>query len=84
VCSVCGEKPGAQVGSARVVVKDVLGSTLVEKQTCSTTISFWKWVALKWPKYGPREHKPFAHGDDEWKPLALLAAGCLILAYSAH
>jgi Zn2+/Cd2+-exporting ATPase len=79
VCSVCGEKPGAQVGSARVVVKDVLGSTLVEKQRCSTAISFWKWVALKWPKYAPREHKPFAHGDDEWKPLALLAAGCLIL-----
>ena len=79
VCSVCGERPGTQVGSSRVVVKDVLGSTLVEKQTCSTAISFWKWVALKWPQYAPREHKPFAHGDDEWKPLALLAAGCLIL-----
>ena len=79
VCSVCGERPGTQVGSSRVVVKDVLGNTLVEKQTCSTAISFWRWVALKWPKYAPREHKPFAHGDDEWKHLALLAAGCLVL-----
>ena len=79
VCSVCGERPGTQVGSSRVVAKDVLGSTLVEKQTCSTAISFWKWVALKWPKYAPREHKPFAHGDDEWKHLALLAVGCLVL-----
>jgi Cd2+/Zn2+-exporting ATPase len=79
VCGVCGERLGTQVGSSRVVVKDVLGSTLVEKQTCTTAISFWKWVALKWPKYAPREHKPFAHGDDEWKHLALLAAGCLVL-----
>ena len=39
----------------------------------------WKWVALKWPKYAPREHKPFAHTDDEWKHLALLATGCLVL-----
>ncbi len=68
-----------QVGSSRVVVKDVLGTTLIEKQTCSTAISFWKWIVLKWPKYAPREHKPFAHEDDEWKRLALLAAGCLVL-----
>jgi Cd2+/Zn2+-exporting ATPase len=79
MCSVCGDRPGTQVSSSRVVVKDVLGSTLVEKQTCSTAISFWKWVALKWPKYAPREHKPFAHDDDEWKHLALLAASCLVL-----
>jgi cation transport ATPase len=26
-----------------------------------------------------REHRPFAHEDDEWKQLALLAAGCLVL-----
>ncbi len=79
VCSVCGDKPATQVRSSRVVVKDVLGSTLIEKQTCPTAISFWKWIALKWPKYSPREHRPFAHEDDEWKQLALLAAGCLVL-----
>ena len=49
VCSVCGGKPAAQVGSSRVVVKEVLGSTLIEKQTCPTAISFWKWIAVKWP-----------------------------------
>jgi len=79
VCSVCGGRPAAQVGSSRVVVKDVLGSTLIEKQTCPTAISVWKWIAIKWPKYAPREHRPFAHEDDEWKRLAWLAAGCLVL-----
>jgi Cd2+/Zn2+-exporting ATPase len=79
VCSACGGKPAAQIGSARVVLKDVLGSTLIEKQTCPTAISFWKWIAVKWPKYAPREHRPFAQGDDEWKRLALLATGCLVL-----
>ena len=79
VCSACGGKPSTQVRSSRVVVKEVLGSTLIEKQTCPTAISFWKWIAVKWPKYAPREHKPFAQGDDEWKRLAVLAAGCLVL-----
>ena len=79
VCPACGAKPGTQVQGSRVVVKEVLGSTLIEKQTCTTAISFWRWIALKWPQYAPREHKPFAHGDDEWKRLALLAAGCLVL-----
>ena len=79
VCSACGGKPSTQVRSSRVVVKEVLGSTLIEKQTCPTAISFWKWIAVKWPKYAPREHRPFAQGDDEWKRLAVLAAGCLVL-----
>jgi Zn2+/Cd2+-exporting ATPase len=79
VCLVCGSKPAAQVRSTRVVVKNILGSTLIEKQTWPTAISFWKWIAVKWPKYAPREHRPFAHEDDEWKRLALLAAGCLVL-----
>ncbi|MGA7880152.1 MAG: hypothetical protein WCD63_04700, partial [Terrimicrobiaceae bacterium] len=61
------------------MVKEVLGSTLIEKQTCPTAISFWKWIAVKWPKYAPREHRPFAQADDEWKRLAVLAAGCLVL-----
>jgi hypothetical protein len=60
VCSACGGKPAEKVGSSRILVKDVLGSMLIEKQTCPTAISFWKWIALKSPKYAPREHKPFA------------------------
>ena len=78
-CAVCGEKPASQIQGARVVLKTIHGSTLIEKQTCPTAISFWRWVALKWPKYAPREHKPFdAHADNEWKPIALLAGGCLV------
>lgn len=34
VCPACGAKPGTQVQGSRVVVKEVLGSTLIEKQTC--------------------------------------------------
>jgi Zn2+/Cd2+-exporting ATPase len=79
LCSVCGGNPAAQVRSSRVVVNDVPDSTLIEKQTCPTAISFWKWIAVKWPKYAPREHRPFAQEDDEWKRLASLAAGCLVL-----
>ena len=78
-CAVCGGKPSAQVASSRVVVKTVHGSMLIEKQTCPTAISFWKWVSLKWPKYAPREHRPFEAGEDnEWKTMAALAAGCLV------
>ena len=78
-CAVCGEKPAGQIQGSRVVLKTIHGSTLIEKQTCSTAISFWQWIALKWPKYAPREHKPFdSHDDDEWKTMALLAGGCLV------
>lgn len=80
-CAVCGEKPSGQVQGSRVVVKSVLGNTLIEKQTCSTAISFWQWIALKWPRYAPREHKPFdegGHGEDEWKTMAWLAGACLV------
>jgi Cd2+/Zn2+-exporting ATPase len=79
VCAVCGASPSARVKSSRVVVKDVFGSTLIEKQTCPTAISFWRWIAVKWPKYAPREHRPFAEEDEEWKRLALLVASCLLL-----
>lgn len=76
-CVACGGKPSGQVEGPRVVVKSVLGNTLIEKQTCPTAISFWKWVSLKWPQYAPREHKPFDGDDAEWKTMARLAAGCL-------
>jgi Cd2+/Zn2+-exporting ATPase len=78
-CSACAGHPSAQVASPRVVVKSVNGSLLIEKHTCPTAVSFWKWISLKWPKYAPREHRPFGGGrDEEWKTLACLAAGCLV------
>jgi Cd2+/Zn2+-exporting ATPase len=76
-CVACGGHPASQVRNARVVVKSILGNTLIEKQTCPTAISFWKWISLKWPQYAPREHKPFDGDDAEWKTMARLAAGCL-------
>ncbi|HEY5792895.1 MAG TPA: hypothetical protein VIS74_06315, partial [Chthoniobacterales bacterium] len=86
-CVACGEKPSGQVLGSRVVVKSVLGNTLIEKQTCSTAISFWKWISLKWPQYAPREHKPFDGGEEEWRTMAWLAAGCLtfgLLGFAAE
>lgn len=86
-CIACGEKPSGQVQGSRVVVKSVLGNTLIEKQTCPTAISFWKWVSLKWPQYAPREHKPFDSGEEEWHTMAWLAGGCLafgLLGFAAE
>ena len=79
-CSQCGAQVGARTGAGRhgVVVKQVLGNTLIEKQTCSTAIHFWRWQALRWPKFVPRKlETPAPHAADEWKTLALQATGCL-------
>ena len=92
-CSECGEAIDSRAGQNRVVVKRVLGNTLVEKQTCSTAIHFWRWQDLRWPKFVPREMELLpakhaehdhehehghAHGEGEWKTIALQAAGCLL------
>ncbi len=95
-CVQCGDPIHAHrsgQGHGGVVVKQVLGHTLIEKQTCSTAIGFWRWQTLRWPKFVPRqmallpaaadhdhEHEHghgHAHGADEWKMLALQAGGCL-------
>ena len=93
-CAECGEPVDARAGKGRVVVKRVLGSTLVEKQTCQTAVRFWRWQDLRWPKFVPRELELLsshhhghgdhdhdhgqAHGEGEWKTIALQAAGCLL------
>ena len=104
-CAECGAviDTRAAGGSGRVVVKSVLGHTLIEKQTCTTAIRFWRWQNVRWPKFVPhtpqlRIEKKAAHahghdhehghphghehghehGPDEWKTLALQAAGCLL------
>jgi len=81
-CKVCGMTPQSQSASPRVVVKSVMGGTLIEKNTCTTAISFWRWIELKWPKYVPREHHPFEEDEDEWKTMAWLAGGCLLFGVS--
>ena len=87
-CAQCGSPVHAHragQGHGGVVVKQVLGNTLIEKQTCSTAIGFWRWQSLRWPKFVPRqmallpaevghEHEhgddhDHAHGPDEWKTL---------------
>ncbi len=54
-CSQCGESMDSRTGHRRVVVKQVMGNTLIEKQTCSTAIHFWRWQDLRWPKFVPRQ-----------------------------
>ncbi len=95
-CVQCGspmDSRAAQSGG-RVVVKQVFGNTLIEKQTCTTAIHFWRWQNVGWPKFVPRamellpaghdhDHADghghgHGHGPDEWKTLALQAGGCLL------
>lgn len=82
-CEQCGEAPSRKVGDANVVVKDVLGSTVIEKLTCRTATRFWQWNKLGWPRVaccGPVN----AQADpDEWKRLALLAGLCLLVGLTA-
>jgi Cd2+/Zn2+-exporting ATPase len=93
-CAQCGEPPSRKVGNANVVVKEVLGSTVIEKLTCRTATRFWQWNKIRWPRVarsasccGPSD----PHGDpDEWKNLALLSVLCLffgiagLLAQNLH
>jgi Cd2+/Zn2+-exporting ATPase len=68
LCAQCGESVDARAGQGRVVVKQVLGNTLIEKQTCATAIHFWRWENLRWPKFVPRSiepPRPHAHGHDD-------------------
>jgi len=81
-CEQCGEPPSRQVGDANVVVKDVLGSTVIEKLTCRTATRFWQWNTLRWPRVsccGPVSDA----NPDEWKRLALLAGLCLLFGLAA-
>ena len=79
VCAACGASPSARVKRSRVVVKDVFGSTLIEKQTCPTAISFWRWIAGKVAEIRSARASSICRGNEEWKRLALLAASCLLL-----
>lgn len=81
-CSICHRRPADFGGGGKIVVKQFLGDTLIEKSTCTTSISFWQWVSMRWPRYAPREHRPFEHDAGEWKLMTWLAAGCLIFGLS--
>ncbi|HYP16601.1 MAG TPA: cation-translocating P-type ATPase [Opitutus sp.] len=48
------------------------GTTVVGRETCVTAPAFWQWRELEWPE---REEAP-AHGEQEWRMLATLAAIC--------
>ena len=76
-CVVCGVKPEAGAEGARILVSEKLGTTLLRKATCVTAITLWQWVKLVWPAYAPRQKGTIEeHGEDEWKAMAALAAGC--------
>ena len=82
-CEQCGEPPARKVGTANVVVKEVLGSTVIEKLTCRTAVGFWQWNAVGWPRAGCCG-PTVGHGDpDEWKKLAWLSGACLISGVGA-
>jgi len=67
ICPKCGVAPSTHAEIGRVVVKQIMGNTLVEKQTCPTSVKFWHWSDLRWPKFVPREahHLTAEHTHDE-------------------
>ncbi|MCS7008745.1 MAG: HAD-IC family P-type ATPase, partial [Chthoniobacterales bacterium] len=78
-CAGCGANPlDSAPPGAKIVIKKIFNDILIEKSTCTTAISFWHWVSLRWPKYVPREHSLTDVDENEWKPLALQALGCLL------
>ena len=77
-CEQCGEPPSRKVGAANVVIKDVLGSTVIEKLTCRTAVGFWQWNAVGWPRTDCCGTTAGRSDPDEWKQLALLSVVCLI------
>jgi len=78
-CPVCWVHSEDQPGTARVLVSEKLGTTLVRKATCTTALSLWQWVKLVWPAYAPRQKGTIEeHSETEWQPLAALAAGCAV------
>lgn len=83
-CEQCGEPPSRKVGAANVVVKDVLGSTVIEKLTCRTAVGFWQWNAIGWPRRtgccGPASGQ---ENPNEWKTLAILSLVCLVSGLAA-
>lgn len=83
-CEQCGEPPSRKVGDANVVIKEVLGSTVIEKMTCRTATRFWKWDKVRWPRAGGCCAPVGGDADpNEWKRLALLAALCLLFGLAA-
>ncbi len=83
VCGQCGELPSRKVGDANVVVKDVLGSTVIEKLTCRTATRFWQWNNLRWPRVSCCGRPATETNPNEWKRLALLAGLCLLAGLAA-
>ena len=77
-CEQCGEPPSRKVGDANVVVKEVLGSTVIEKLTCRTATRFWQWNKVRWPRAGCCAPVGSEADPDEWKRLAVLAGLCLL------
>ncbi|MDQ6626457.1 MAG: cation-transporting P-type ATPase, partial [Verrucomicrobiota bacterium] len=82
-CEQCGEPPSRKVGDANVVVKEVLGSTVIEKLTCRTATGFWKWDKVRWPRAGCCAPVGADVDPDEWKRLAALAGLCLLFGVGA-
>ncbi|MDQ3313343.1 MAG: heavy metal translocating P-type ATPase [Verrucomicrobiota bacterium] len=82
-CEQCGEPPSRKVGDANVVVKDVLGSTVIEKLTCRTATRFWQWNKLRWPRVSCCGQPATDAHPNEWKRLALFSALCLFSGLAA-
>lgn len=48
-------------------------ATVIGRQTCVTAETMWQWRDVEWPE---EQHGHHAHGEQEWRTLAVLASVC--------
>ncbi len=85
-CEDCDERTRLRDGTGRIAFRaGSKGETVIEKKTCVTAHSLWKWRNLKWPRMVPREapalHIPEDEREDapeDWRPLAAFSFVCLV------
>lgn len=89
-CPVCGAGSAPAVAFGRVTVTRSAESVVVEKEACPTSTQLRQKRLLRLPEFAQREPAALVHGEqghtheeDEWKKLAVLAAGCLVLGLAA-
>lgn len=89
-CAVCGAGPAREELLGRVSVTRTSAGVVVEKEACPTSTQLRQKRLLSLPEFAQREPVKLVHEDghhehaeDEWKTLALLAAGCLLTGLAA-
>ncbi len=85
-CQECNERTQQQTDTNRIVYHaGSRGETVIEKKTCITAQSFWRWRNLRWPRMVTREAPVLEipgqqeqDAPEEWRQLATFSFVCLL------